>query len=196
MTAHVPSVIVLAGPNGAGQTTASRTLLAERLKVANFVNADVIAQGLAAFDPESVAVEAGRVMLEHLHALASQRADFAFETTLAGRGYARWLMKLRQDDYSVQLVYFWLTSADLAVARVAQRVAAGGPHIPEGTIRQRYSRSVRNFFRLYRAAADSWEVYDNSEGVSYRPIAFGHRLDDETVLDAVTWRRMQEGIDE
>ena len=86
MASVSPTVTILAGPNGAGKSTASRTLLAERLKLATFVNADVIAQGLAAFAPESVAVEAGRIMLDHLHFLAEQRADFAFETTLAGRG--------------------------------------------------------------------------------------------------------------
>ncbi len=84
-----PSLIVLAGPNGAGKTTAARTLLAETLQVMTFVNADVIAQGLAGFDPESAALEASRIMLERLHALAEQRADFAFETTLAGRTLAR-----------------------------------------------------------------------------------------------------------
>src|SRR5437764_11866302 len=117
-----PSVIVLAGPNGAGKTTASRTLLAETLKVMTFVNADVIAQGLAGFDPDSAALEASRIMLERLHALAAKRADFAFETTLAGRTYVGWLRDLREAGYVIDLTYFWLSSADLAVARVAERV--------------------------------------------------------------------------
>src|SRR5437764_12678661 len=113
-----PSVIVLAGPNGAGKTTASRTVLAETLRVTTYVNADVIAQGLAGFDPDSAAVEASRIMLERLYKLAAQRADFAFETTLAGRSYAGWLKQLREMGYTVHLFYFWLASADLAVARV------------------------------------------------------------------------------
>jgi predicted ABC-type ATPase len=88
MAETTPSVIVLAGPNGAGKTTASRTLLAETLRLTTFVNADVIAQGLAGFDPDSAAVEASRIMLERLHALAAERVSFAFETTLAGRTQA------------------------------------------------------------------------------------------------------------
>src|SRR5438105_9238006 len=131
MADNSPTVIVLAGPNGAGKTTASRTLLAETLRVMTFVNADVIAQGLAGFDPDSAAVEASRIMLERLHKLAEQRADFAFETTLAARSYAGWLKQLRDTGYTVHLCYFWLASADLAVARVAQRVRRGGHNIPE-----------------------------------------------------------------
>src|SRR5437588_3177373 len=103
-----PTVIVLAGINGAGKTTAARSLLANTLKVMTFVNADVIAQGLSGFDPGAAAVRAGRIMLEQLHELAAQRADFAFETTLAGRTYAAWLDSLRESGYEVHLFYFWL----------------------------------------------------------------------------------------
>jgi predicted ABC-type ATPase len=138
-------VIVLGGPNGAGKTTSARTLLAETLRLVTFVNADVITQGLSGFDPGSTAIEAGRIMLQRLHALAAQRESFAFESTLAGRAYARWLRSLRQEGYTVHLVYFWLESAELAVVRVAERVRAGGHAIPEETIRQRYDRSLANF---------------------------------------------------
>jgi len=110
MVETFPIVIVLAGPNGAGKTTASRTLLAETLEVMTYVNADVIAQGLAGFDPDSAAIEASRIMLERVHALAEQRADFAFETTLAGRSYVPWLKEFRSRGYYVDLVYFWLSS--------------------------------------------------------------------------------------
>jgi predicted ABC-type ATPase len=120
-----PTVVVLAGPNGAGKSTAAQSVLAETLQVKTFVNADVIAQGLSGFEPESMAMEAGRIMLQRLHALAEQRASFAFETTLAGRSYARWLRSLRATGYTVDLVYFWLASPDLAVARVVERVSRG-----------------------------------------------------------------------
>jgi predicted ABC-type ATPase len=121
MPANAPTVVVLAGPNGAGKTTAARTLLAETLHLMTFVNADAIAQGLSGFHPESMAIEAGRIMLQRLHTLAEQRASFAFETTLAGRSYARWLKSLQGTGYMVHLVYFWLATPDLAVARVAER---------------------------------------------------------------------------
>jgi predicted ABC-type ATPase len=182
-----PTVILLAGPNGAGKTTSSRTLLAETLNVLTFVNADVIAQGLAGFDPTSAALEASRIMLERMYKLAAARENFAFETTLAARSYASWLRQLRDSGYRVHLVYFWLRSSDLAVARVADRVRRGGHDIPEPTIRQRYQRSAYNFFHLYRPVTTLWHVHDNSDE-TLRQIAFGDGEGNETVLDEQTWQ--------
>src|SRR5271166_2083441 len=110
-----PTVIVLAGPNGSGKTTAASKLLPDVLGVVEFVNADTIAQGLAAFRPELVALEAGAIMLSRLHRLAEQRRTFAFETTLAGRSLATWLAQLVASGYEFHLVYLWLPSPDLAV---------------------------------------------------------------------------------
>jgi predicted ABC-type ATPase len=184
-------VIVLAGPNGAGKTTAARTLLAETLRLRTFVNADVIAQGLSGFDPESMAIEAGRLMLQRLHALAEQRANFAFETTLAGRSYARWLRSLRVAGYAVDLVYFWLASADLAVARIAERVSRGGHDISEATTRQRYGRSVRNLFRLYRPLASTWKIVDNTQPWLPQLVAEGDESGTETILVEAVWQQIQ-----
>src|SRR6476646_7838788 len=121
-----PSVIVLGGVNGAGKTTASRRLLAEQLAVTSFVNADEIARGLNAFAPESVAMAAGRVLLQRLKELARERTNFAFETTLAGRTYLPVLAELQKAGYAIEIHYFWVRSADLAVRRVRNRVLAGG----------------------------------------------------------------------
>lgn len=193
MADSAPRAIVLAGPNGAGKTTSARTILAETLAVMTFVNADVIAQGLAGFAVESSAIEAGRIMLARLDRLASERANFAFETTLAGRAYARWLQDLKSTGYLIGLIYFWLESPDLAVARVAQRVRDGGHSIPEATIRQRYQRSLANFFKLYRPLATSWHAYDNSQGIAPRLFARGNSGGQETILDHATWVRFRQG---
>jgi predicted ABC-type ATPase len=180
MADAVPRVIVLAGCNGAGKTTASRTVLAETMGVMTFVNADVIAQGLSGFDPDNAALEASRIMLERLHALAAERTDFAFETTLAARSLAGWLRSLRETGYFVHLAYFWLNNPDLAVARVRQRVLQGGHNIPEATIRQRYTRSLQNFFSLYRPVVSFWDFYDNT--VSSQPILIARGTDGGTDL--------------
>jgi len=190
MAEGAPTVAVIGGPNGAGKTTAARTVLADTLRLLTFVNADVIAQGLSGFAPESAALEAGRIMQARLDELAKARASFAFETTLSGRTLATWLSSLRDSGYNVMLFYCWLRSADLSVARVAQRVRMGGHHVPETTIRRRYQRSVENFFTLYQPIANRWLVYDNSENG-------GHRLIAESVagkvivLDDAAWTTIQ-----
>jgi predicted ABC-type ATPase len=184
-------VVILAGPNGAGKTTAARTVLAETLRLMTFVNADVIAQGLSGFDPESMAMEAGRIMLQRLHALVQERASFAFETTLAGRSYARWLRAVRAAGHTSHLIYFWLGSPDVAVARVAERVSQGGHAIPEATIRQRYGRSVRNFFQFYRPVVSTWTVQDNTQAGQSRLVAHGDDTGREIVLMDAVWQQMQ-----
>ncbi|MDB5312497.1 MAG: Zeta toxin family protein [Gemmataceae bacterium] len=185
MSPTAPTVAVLGGINGAGKTTASQRTLRDTLKIPAFVNADAIARGLNAFDPESEAVKAGRIMLDHLRDLAVRRCSFAFETTLSARTYAPWLGELRQAGYAVHLFYYWLDSPRLAINRVAERVRAGGHHVPEDTIRRRYSRSVQNFLELYRPVVSTWQVYDNSNGRS-RLIAFNNSFFD-TVLDPDRW---------
>jgi predicted ABC-type ATPase len=140
---------------------------------------------LNAFNPESEAVRAGRIMLEWMHDLAAAGRDFAFETTLAARTYAPWLASLKPLGYEVYLYYFWLDGPDTSISRVAARVRAGGHHIPETTIRQRYAKSVRNFCELNRPLCDVWRVYDNS-GDGSRLVAFGSDTS-ETVIDSFTW---------
>ena len=146
MVAVLPKLIIIAGPNGAGKSTLAPLLLRDKLKLTEYVNADTIALGLSAFAPENAAMEAGRVMLNRLHDLAAQRKSFAFETTLATRSYAKWLKALMEQGYDVHLIYLWLRSPEIAIARVQERVRAGGHDVPEATIRRRYKRGVENFF--------------------------------------------------
>lgn|GEM_PF-291775 len=158
----MPNLVVIAGPNGAGKSTAAPRLLG-RFRVGEFVNADEIARGLSAFSPESVAVEAGRIMLERVRALAAAGADFAFETTLASRSFAPWIARLRRHaGYRFHLAFLWVPAPEHSIARVSRRVAAGGHSIPEDVIRRRYRRGIANFVHLYAPIADTWEVYDNS----------------------------------
>jgi len=136
-----PSIVIVAGPNGAGKSTVAPALLHGTLAVDEFVNADVIASGLSAFDPESAAIAAGRVMLARLHELAEQRESFAFETTLASRTFAPWLRDLRASGYQIHLLFLWLPSAEFALDRVADRVRAGGHNVPAETVRRRIGQA-------------------------------------------------------
>jgi len=162
MTELSPQLIVIAGPNGAGKTTLAPFLLRDTLGLMEYVNADHIALGLSGFNAASVAIEAGRVMLQRLHKLAEQRKTFAFETTLSAKSYVRRIEDMRRDAYNFQLIFLWLRSVDLAVERVRGRVLAGGHGVAEEVIRRRYLAGLRNFWELYQPLADAWSVYDNS----------------------------------
>ena len=187
-----PLVIAIAGPNGAGKSTTAPSLLRDALRVSEFVNADAIAGGMSAFKPDSVAIPAGRVMLERMSHLAKTRADFAFETTLASRSFAPWLARLKRSGYHVHVLFLWLESVDLAVNRVAARVRLGGHDVPEVTVRRRYARGLRNLFGLYLPIADSWQVFDNSRVGRPRLIAAGRGERAERVANASAWRRITE----
>lgn len=187
-----PLVVVVAGPNGAGKSTTAPRLLKDALAVSEFVNADAIAAGLSAFQPESVALEAGRVMLRRIKTLARQRVDFAFETTLASRSFAPWLDTMRQGGYRVHIAFLSLPNADLAVARVAERVILGGHSVPEGVIRRRFTAGLRAFFGPYQRVTDSWQMLDNSHPGG--PVEIASQLPSEPVQvrDHRAWNHLQE----
>ena len=182
-----PHIIVIAGPNGAGKSTTAPALLQGALKVTEFVNADIIAQGLSAFRPETAAFHAGRVMLERIHYLANERVDFAFETTLSSRTFAPWIEGLRQTGYDCHIVFLWLPSPEFAIARVQERVRMGGHNVPDKIVMRRYHAGIRNFFQLYQALTESWRFYDNSDPAGPRVIAAGKGKEVQIVEDIETW---------
>lgn len=183
----MPDLVVIAGPNGAGKSTAEPRLIGSKLGIAEFVNADVIAAGLSAHAPESVAIEAGRIMLKRLDELAAAGASFAFETTLASRSFAPRIVRLRRErGYRFHLLYLWLPDPEESVRRVARRVALGGHHVPPDVVRRRYGRGLANFLSLNRPIADAWRLYDNSSDA--RLVAMRDVGGAEIVLDAEVWR--------
>ncbi len=190
MSTSGPNIIIVAGPHGAGKTTAAADILVGALAVHEFVNADVIAKGLSAFQPESVAFDAGRIMLQRLHHLTEQRVNVAFETTLASRTFASWIKTLTATGYQFHLVFISLPSADMALARVRRRVLEGGHHVPEDVIRRRYDAGLKNFFRIYRPLAASWRFYDNSVHGDRRMVASGGLNQATVVLDEDLWNNV------
>ena len=161
---------VIAGPNGAGKTTFAREFLPLYAHCKNFINADLIAQGLSPFSPEDAAFRAGRLVLSEIASMAARRMDFGFETTLAGRSYIPMIHDLKKRGYQIHFFFLWLPSVDLAISRIKQRVLRGGHSVPEADIRRRFERSNRNFLVDYSALADSWMLFDNSGDVP-APIA-------------------------
>lgn len=159
------NLYIIAGCNGAGKTTASFTILPEIINCREFVNADEIAKGLSPFQPENVALEAGRIMLERINHLIRSNRSFAFETTLATKSYAAKIREAKEKGYTVTLLFFWLQNYDLAIERVRVRVKEGGHDIPEEVIKRRYLRGVENLFKMYLPIADGALIFDNSEGM-------------------------------
>ena len=156
------NLYIIAGCNGAGKTTASFTVLPEMLDCREFVNADEIARGLSPFQPEKVAIEAGRVMLGRIENLLNENSDFAFETTLATKSYKSTILRAQEKGYNVTLQFFWLRTVELAKERVRIRVAEGGHNIEEDVIERRYLNGIRNLFDIYLPIANVALIFDNS----------------------------------
>lgn len=154
---------IISGCNGAGKTTASYTVLPEILKVKEFVNADEIARGLSPFNPEGMAIEAGRLMLLRIDELLLKGWDFAIETTLATRSYSRLVQRAQAMGYTVHLMFFWLNSINLAEERVETRVQLGGHNIAKDVIKRRYHLGLQNLFEVFIPIVDEWMIVDNSD---------------------------------
>ena len=153
---------IIGGCNGAGKTTASFNILPDLLNCKEFVNADEIARGLSPFQPEKVAIEAGRLMLARIDELIKSQEDFSFETTLSTRSFVSTINTAREKGYYITLIFFWLESIQLAKDRVKKRVTEGGHNIEAEVIERRYTSGIRNLFKLYANKVDSLLIYDNS----------------------------------
>ncbi len=157
-----PKIIIISGPNGAGKTPFAQEFLPGEANCLKFINSDLIAAGLAPFNPESAAFKAGRLMLEEIFASVRKAHSFSFETTLSGRSYSRHIPEWRSAGYKVKLFYLRLATPELAIARVRKRVMLGGHDVPEHIIRRRFVRGWGNFENIYKKIVDEWAVYDNS----------------------------------
>lgn len=171
---------IISGPNGAGKTTASYKILPRILQCKEFVNADEIARGLSPFNPEAVAIEAGRLMLKRIDELLLRNESFSIETTLSTRSYFRLVEKAHAQGYDVTLLYFWLKSPQQAIERVAERVAKGGHDIPRDIVIRRYWEGLDNLFQLYMPIVDTWILVNNSE--TPRSIVASGGKDQENVV--------------
>lgn len=189
------NLYIISGCNGAGKTTTSYTVLPEILDCKEFVNADEIARGLSPFNPDGVAIEAGRLMLQRIEELLAKEETFAIETTLATKSYVSLVRRAKAKGYIVKLIFFWLNSPELAIKRVAGRVARGGHNIPEPVIRRRYVAGINNLFRLYINKVDLWDIYDNSE-FPRRQVASGGLKLKTTIFDDSLFTNIQEYVRE
>ena len=187
-----PELIVIAGPNGAGKTTFAREFLPNHANCREFVNADLIAGGLSPFSPGAAAIEAGRIMLDRIEELSTQRQTFAFETTLSGRSYMALFKELRAGGYRIHLIFLWLPRVELAIQRVKERVHRGGHSVPEQDVRRRFDRGIKNFLTEYHVLVDSWGLFDNSGSQPQQIAKARDGIVEKT--DAALFEKIQEGL--
>ena len=183
------NLYIISGCNGAGKTTASYTVLPEILDCREFVNADEIARGLSPFNPEGMAIEAGRLMLKRIEELLCRNETFSIETTLATRSYLNLVQRAQAKGYTVRLLFFWLNSPELALQRISERVAKGGHNIPEPIVRRRYVAGINNLFQLFMNEVDYWTIYDNSEYPAVQ-VASGGKDDEVNIIIESTYNRI------
>ena len=185
------TLYIISGCNGAGKTTASYTVLAEILDCREYVNADEIAKGLSPFNPESVAIEAGRLMLERIDYLMTAGVSFSIETTLATKSYVNLVRRAHKQGYNVKLLFFWLESPEMAKLRVAERVAKGGHNIPEDVIERRYYAGIRNLFNLFMNEVDYWAIFMNTKK-PMTSIAVGGMAFEKHIIEVELYNKMVE----
>ncbi|MFH1823661.1 MAG: zeta toxin family protein [Candidatus Firestonebacteria bacterium] len=156
------NIYIIAGSNGSGKTTFAKKFLPDYAKCLNFINADLIAQGLSPFSPRIAAMKAGRLVLEQISNFTDRNLDFAFETTLSGKSYVNLFKRLRKRGYSLHIFFLWIPTPELAIGRIKDRVVEGGHNVSAEDVRRRFYRGIHNFLRLYSPLLNSWMLFDNS----------------------------------
>lgn len=192
---QLPNLYIIAGCNGAGKTTASYTVLPEILNCKEFINADEIARGLSPFQPEKVAITAGRIMLQRIDELINLKVDFAIETTLTTKSYTKMIEVAKLKGYNIKLAYLWLNSVDLAIERVNARVKEGGHNIPEEIIRRRYKKGIFNLINIFIVLCDYWLVFDNSDE-SFTFVAEGNNINEPSIYNNKIWELIKRKANE
>lgn len=184
------NLYIISGCNGAGKTTASYTILPEIIECKEFVNADEIAKGLSPFQPEKVAFESGRIMINRINELLRENESFAFETTLSTRSYRNKIVQAKKQGYTINLLFFWLNNIELAKERVRTRVKEGGHNIPEKVIERRYFKGIYNLFDIYLPIIDGALIFDNSFG-KHELIAHKMGIDDLEIIDSDKFEQLK-----
>lgn len=157
----MPTIYIIAGPNGVGKTTFADRYLPDEARQLEFVNADLIARGLSPYAPDSVALEAGRIALKRIRELIGGRMGFTWETTMSGKTAAGWLRKAQDAGFVVKAYFLWVRDPHTTIQRIRQRVVEGGHYIPEEVSRRRFFKTIQNFFSIYRPLVTSWKLFQN-----------------------------------
>ncbi len=187
-TAH-PNCYIIAGANGAGKTTFATEFLPVYANCRNFINPDLLARAYSPFDPDAGMLRAGRIVLERIAEFSEDKRDFAFETTLSGRGYVPLMRKMKMAGFRLHMYYLWIPNPELALLRIRYRVQAGGHDVPEVHVRRRFSRTLINLFNLYRPLLDSLHFFDNSSETPH--LIFKDETGQTTINDRILYEQLR-----
>ena len=157
----MPTLYIIAGPNGVGKTTFADRYLPDEARQLEFVNADLIARGLSPYDPGSVSIEAGKIALKRIRELIEHRIGFTWETTMSGRTAVGWLRRAKEAGFVLKTYFLWVRDPAITLARIQQRVVEGGHNIEEGISRRRFYKTIQNFFTIYCPLMDTWKLFEN-----------------------------------
>ena len=149
----------MAGPNGSGKSTFALRFLPDYAGSIEYVNPDLVAQGLSPTDIRLSAIKAGKLTLARIVELIAAGESFGFETTLSGRGHLKLLADAKARGYEIHLYYLWMPVAAMLPVRIRHRVLDGGHDVPRDDVMRRYERSRENL-RDYAALADKAYIFD------------------------------------
>jgi len=152
--------IIVAGPNGAGKTTFAREYLKEN--DIPYISADAIAEQISDGDIQKVALKAGKMFFSELDNTIEAGGNFIVETTLSGLSFLRIIKRMKAASYTITIVYIYLGTPEICVARIKERTRKGGHHVPDGDVIRRFHRSIANFWKKYKIEADRWYLICNS----------------------------------
>ena len=175
-----PTLIIFAGANGSGKTTAAEYLL-PKLKIKEFVNADEIARGLSPLNPTGQALSAGKLVLKRTKELMQKHISFAVETTLSGNHLKKIITEAKKQGYVVEMHYIFCADINMNLRRIKYRVQQGGHHVPADDVRRRYWRSLRNF-AIFNGMCDKMVLYDTTKG-ELEEFAKREKNDDFTIYN-------------
>jgi predicted ABC-type ATPase len=155
-------IFIFGGCNGAGKTTVALPVTRDLLGTSEFLNADLIAAKIAPEQPNQASYAASKILLAQLKERIAQNLSFSLESTLSSVTLAPILQDCKYKGYTINLIYLWLGSPELAYERVQRRTQLGGHYVPKKILFRRYYRSIFNLHRLYIPLVDNLWVYDNS----------------------------------
>jgi len=178
-----PTFYLIAGANGSGKTTLGHELLREHKDLVS-LNTDEIAAKIG----DKTGFSSGKIIQDRLDKVIAAKESFVWESTISGVHHRRILEKARRAKYEIILIYMFLDSVDLNIARVQKRVALGGHNVPESDIRRRFARSIKNFWGV-KTLADQWELYYNGDD-NYEQVARG-TPDYEEIIDDDKYKKFK-----